>query len=361
MANTMPKITISFVKAAESLISRSARGIVAVILTDAAANTTAMQLELKSAAEIPSSLTAANQTYLKQAFMGCADGRVSRVLCYVCAASTTDFATAYAWLATKRFSWLCLPPTATSTMTAACSTWIEAQRSQNGAIFKAVLPDEAAESERVVDFTTTGIKVGSSTYGAGAFCSRIAGILASTPVTRSVTYTEVPEVEDVTRLTAAGMDTAVAAGKLILFHDGQHVRLGTGVNSLTIVSGDQTEDMKKILIMECRDMIEDDLRRLCAETYIGKLKNNFDSRLTVLTGVKEYFASLEAQTVVASGWNAELDANATRAYLEAASIDTSDMTDDEVLRYDHGTSMFIAISAKILDAIENITITVSAG
>ena len=166
MANTMPKITISFVKAAESLISRSARGIVAVILTDAAANTTAMQLELKSAAEIPSSLTAANQTYLKQAFMGCADGRVSRVLCYVCAASTTDFTTAYAWLATKRFSWLCLPPGATSSMCQACETWLSAQRSQNNAIYKAVLPNDEAEDERVVDFVTGGIKVGSNTYSA---------------------------------------------------------------------------------------------------------------------------------------------------------------------------------------------------
>lgn len=361
MSNTMPKITINFLAAAESLVSRSARGSVAVILRDAAANTTAMKLELKSAADVPATLTAANQTYLKQAFLGCADGRVQRVYCYVLAANATDLANAYAWLATKRFSWLCLPPDATAVMCAACEEWLDAQRSQNNASYKAVLPNDAAENERVVNFATGGIKVGGATYTAAQFCARIAGLLASTPIQRSVTYAELPEVEDVERLTAAAMDTAVAAGKLIAFHDGQRVRLGLGVTSLTIVTPPQTDDMKKILIMECRDMIEDDLRRLCAEQYVGKLKNTYDGRLTVLTGVKEYFTSLEAQTVVQSGWSAALDADAQRAYLEAASIDTSELSDDEVLRYDYGTSMFITVRAKILDAIENITIAVSAG
>ncbi len=361
MANFMPKITINFLAAAESFVSRSARGAVAVILRDAAAKTAALQLELKSAADVPTELTAANQAYLKQAFLGCSDGRVQRVFCCVLPSTATDLSNAYAWLATKRWSYLALPPDATTEMCTACQAWLSAQRSENNAIYKAVLPNTDANSERIVNFVTDGIKVGSSTFSAAQFCSRIAGLLAATPITRSVTYSELPEVEDVTRLTASAMDAAVTAGKLLAFHDGQRVRLGLGVNSLTAPDAGQTDDMKKILIMECRDMIEDDLRRLCAEQYIGKLKNTYDGRLTVLTAVKEYFTTLEAQTVVQSGWSAALDASAQRAYLEAASIDVSEMTDDEVLRCDHGTSMFIAVRAKILDAIENITIAVSAG
>lgn len=362
--NTMPKITINFLAAAESFVSRSARGVVAVILKDAAVNTTPMTLELKSAAEIPTTLTAANQTYLKQAFIGCADGRVSRVYCYVAAAAASSFTAAFAWLATKRFDWMVMPPDANVDECGACESWLAAQRAQNGAIYKAVLA--AADDpnyERVVKFVTYDIKVGGTTFSAGQYCARIAGLLASTPITRSVTYAELPEVEDVHRLTAAAMDEAVLDGELIAFFDGQRVRLGLGVNSLTQFDpgDDKTDDMKKVIIMECRDMIEDDLRRLCAEQYVGRLKNSYDSRLTVLAGVKEYFTSLEAQTVVQSGWSAALDANAQRAYLEAASIDTSEMSDDEVLRYDYGTSMFIAVRAKILDAIENITISVSAG
>lgn len=356
MSNSMPKITITFLNAAETLVSRSARGTVAVILRDAAASGAA---ELRSAAEIPAALTAANKTYLQQAFLGSVSGRVRRVLVYVLAADASDFSTAYAWLATQTFDWLCLPPDATSTMCEACKTWLLAQRSENGAIYKAVLPNYTADCERIVNFDTGGIKVGSVTYTAAQYCARIAGILASTPVTESVTYAALPEVEDVTRLTATAMDAAVAAGKLLAFFDGQTVRLGLGVNSMTTIGATQSADMQKILVMECRDMIEDDLRRLFAGEYIGKLKNVYDGRLTVLTGVKTYFESLETQTVVQPGWTAELDASATRAYLEGASIDTSDMDDDAVLRYNYGTSMFLKVTAKILDAIENITITIS--
>lgn len=358
MANTMPKISIAFRAQAETLAVRSARGSVAVILCDAIAASEEKHYELRSAADIPSGLAAANKTYLQQAFAGCSDGRVTRVLVYVLAATASDFTTAYAWLATQTFDWLVLPPTATNTQAAACKTWIDAQRSENSAVFKAVLPNSAADDSAIVNFITAGIEVGSTTYNAAQYCARIAGILAATPVTRSVTYTPLPEVENVERLTPTAMDTAVGAGKLLAFWDGQQVRLGTGVNSMTTVAAGQTEDMKKILIMECRDLMQDDLRRLCS-AYIGQIKNTFDGRLTVLTAVRTYLETLETMTVVSSGWNAVLDVDATRDYLTAAGIDVSEMSDEEVVAYDYGTSMFIRIDAKLLDAIENITITVN--
>lgn len=49
-------------------------------------------------------------------------------------------------------------------------------------IGKAVLPNVDADDEGVINFTATGIKVGSDEYETGEYCSRIAGVLAGTPI-----------------------------------------------------------------------------------------------------------------------------------------------------------------------------------
>ena len=62
---------------------------------------------------------------------------------------------------------------------------------------KAVLPNIAADHEGIINFTTGDIVVGDKTYTAGQYCSRIAGILAGTPLNVSSTYFVLSEVDDV--------------------------------------------------------------------------------------------------------------------------------------------------------------------
>ena len=57
-------------------------------------------------------------------------------------------------------------------------------------------------------------------------------------MTISCTYAPLPEVSDVGRLTREAMDAAVDAGKFILFHDGEKVKVARGVNSLQTTTQD---------------------------------------------------------------------------------------------------------------------------
>lgn len=346
----MPSITIAFKTAAQAAASRSGRGIMAVIVKDAAASG---GVTVRSAADIPAGLTAANQAFVKRGLMGC-----HTVLLYVLAADG-DLTDALAYMATRYFSWLCVADVTEEEKTEV-KTWLQNQRTMNNAVYKAVLPEFAADFERVVNFSADEIKVGTETLTSTQYTSRVAGILAGLPLTQSATYATMEEVQDIKRLTATAMDEAVAAGKLIAFHDGQTVRLGTAVTSLQTVTDGAPADLMKIHVLEVKDLVESDLRKMIRENYIGKFLNTYANKLVLLTSVKTYLQTLEAEGVIQSGWTAELDTAAQKKYLDSHGVDTANMTDQQILEAATDTSVFLKATLHIFDAIENVAVEICA-
>lgn len=79
------------------------------------------------------------------------------------------------WLGTQKFDYLAGPDDLTAEGAAALKKWVVEQRSDNSAIYKAVLPDTAADSEAIVNFCAQEILAGGETFTAAAYCGRIAG------------------------------------------------------------------------------------------------------------------------------------------------------------------------------------------
>ena len=370
----MPNIDIIFTTAAQSAIQRSQKGTVAVILKDAAA-TGALEV-MTSSVQVPSNLTANNQAYLKRTFLGYVNPP-RKVLCYVLGGEAEDLTEALDWLATQQFDYLAGPPEITPEECSAVKDWILAQRRDNHAIFKAVLPETEADNEAIVNFATNGIKVaaaGATTamvgkskvgaaqlseepYKAADYCSRIAGMLAGTPMTYSCTYAVLSEVEDVTRLTRDAMDEAVDAGKFILFWDGLHVKTGRAVNSLTSIEG-KSDAYKKIKIVETMDLMQTDLRQSIEDSYIGKYANSYDNKMLLLTAIRNYLMGLERDGVLQEGSTVAIDLEAQEQWLTEHGVDVSSMSEAEILQADTGSEVFISISVKILDAIEDVRLTI---
>ena len=67
-------------------------------------------------------------------------------------------------------------------------------RTNKDKMIKAVLPDCTADTEGVINFVNKTIRTKSKTYTTAQYCSRIAGIIAGTPMTISCTYAPLPEV-----------------------------------------------------------------------------------------------------------------------------------------------------------------------
>ena len=109
-------------------------------------------------------------------------------------------------------------------------------------------------------------------------CSRIAGYIAGTPFTQSITYGTLNDLSDCNRLTIAEQDAAVDGGKLVLMHDGEKVKIVRGVNTFKTTTKTKGDSFKKIKIVNIMNLIYDDLMKSIRDDYIGKFNNDYDDK-----------------------------------------------------------------------------------
>lgn len=353
---TMPALTITFQQAGSSAVARSQKGTVALILRDAVAEGTALHYTLTSTAQIPAALGTENEAAIRRAFLGNANPP-KKVLVYVIGAEETITAdsAALTWLATQKFDYLAGPADLTAAEAEAVKTWLVKQRADNHAIYKAVLPETAADSEGVVNFAASGIQAAGETFGAAGYCGRVAGFIAGTPMNQSITYGVLSEVTDINRLTATEMDEAVTAGKLILMHDGEKVKFGRGINSLTTADDDI---WKKIKIVECLDMIQADLRLTIQDNYMGKYTNDYDHKQILVTAVTNYLQSLANDALIDKDFSADIDVDAQEAWLREQGTDTSDMSEQDIREANTSTHVFLVVSLTPVDAMEDVAVRI---
>ena len=351
----LPNINISFTSAAATAIVRSQKGIVGIILRDAAENGAHV---LTGVSQIPAALGTDNKVYITRAFLGYVNPP-RKVIVFVEPDDATTLTEGLAYFATQVFDYLVGPPDISADECAAVVAWIAAQRAL-GVVPKAVLPNTVANSEAVINFAAAGILVGDVSFTAAEYCSRIAGMIAGTPLKMSCTFAPLTEVSDITRLTKAELDAAIDAGKLVLYHDGTKVKLARGVNSLTTTSATKGESFKKIKIVEALDLIGSDIKTIGQDSYIGKYANTYDNKCVLVAAVLDYFKGLEAEVVLkADASTVGIDVAAQAAYLETSGTDTSDMTEMEIKEANTGSQVFLTATISILDAIEDIVLAIT--
>lgn len=355
---TMPTLTVAFKQRASTAAARSQKGIVALIIRDAAAAAKDLQYTLTFAAQIPASLGTANQAAIRRVFTGGVNPP-RKVLVYVMDAEDAIAANSavLTWLATQKFDYLAGPDDLTADEAGVIKTWLTSQRGDYRAVYKAVLPNLAADSEAIVNFTGSGILVGGTTFDAAGYCGRIAGLIAGTPMTQSITYAALPEVEDIDRMTSLAMDTAVGKGQLVLYHDGEKVKCGRGVNSLTTVTG-KSDIWKKIKIVELLDMVQQDIRLTIQDNYIGRLPNTYDNKLQLVTAISVYLQGLAKDGLIADDFTCGIDVDAQDAWLQEQGTPTVDMSEQEIKEANTGTHVFLTIYINPIDAMEDVAVSI---
>ena len=342
----LPKILIEFKTLAETLITRSERGIVAVILKDN--SNTALTHTYGSESEITKShYTAANLNLLSLAFLGTpAKVIVERV------GTDGTIDEALERLKNKKWSYLAVPGIVDEELDTVVN-FIKEQRSTYHKSFKAILPNVAADNEGIINFATDNIKAGGKTYTTAEFSMRIAGILAGLPLNRSATYYTLPEVESIQE--SETPDTDVDNGKLILINDGTKIKIARGVNSLTSTTETKGDDFKKIKIVEAVDMIRDDIRTTFEDDFVGKVENSYDNKIIFIAAINKYFTDLASNGVLYSQFEnkAEIDIESTRAWLSQKK-DVSAWDDEAIKTANTDTYVFVKANIQIQDAIEDL-------
>lgn len=354
----LPDLVLEFTQKASSVIERSSRGVVCLLLND----TTGTQAvtpysDLLEVAE--EDWTAENYKYLRLAFLG----KPSQVLAVrgEAASGAVDVQKSLPLFGCLNFDYFAFPE-CTAADAEALGSFFDTQKRTKYKKWKAVLPKAAADSAAVINLATDGITIlmdgQAEAVTTAAYTARIAGLLAGLPLTQSSTYCVLDEVVDV--IQAEDPDAAVDAGELVIIFDGEKFKIGRGVTSLVTPSDSMPEDFKKIKLVESADIVRTDILTTFEDTYVGKRINNYDNKQMFIGAVMTYFKSLEDVLVDKdAGYSVALDTEANRKYAEEHGTDTTGMTELDINRLNTGSLLAIAANVKFLDAMEDLHMQVA--
>lgn len=344
----LPNILIEFKTTASTAIQRGDRGIVLVMAKGAE---TSKVTKMSDITEIPAALDATTKAYVERAFLG-GQNPVKRVILV----EADTVANGLALAEKEKFDYLAAPYNATSEEVTAAATFIKGLRDNKNIRVKAVLPNIKADHEGIINFTTENIVAGETTYTAAQYCSRIAGLLAGTPLSVSATYYVLPEVEDVPKFTRDDLDKKINNGEFVLFHDGEKVKVGRAVNSLTTLGTQKSEDYQSIKIVDIMDLIYNDIKATCEDNYIGKYANTYDNKCLLIVSMSAYLEALRDEELLDTDISVGIDLDAQRSWLKAKGVAVDEMSEAEIKKANTGTNVFLQASYKILNAIEDISV-----
>ena len=325
---------------------------------------------LRSVDEIPtgdSAFSAENTAYIERAFIG----SPSKVIIYTMDTTAESYDEATKYFATQKVNYIVGAPDLTTEEATKLATWVKGIRKNSVRRPVAVLPKTAGDSRGVINFevvnssATNKIEVGEKQYTEAEYCSRIAGLLAGLDLRVSATYKPLTEVTAIPLVDSdEEVDTAIDAGKLTLYNDGERVVIARGVNSLTTVTEVETADLQKIKINAIQDQIEGDIYSTINKSYIGNYSNSYDNKCLLITAIKGYLRGLEA-TEGGKGWlkadssTMEINVAKQKQYLESIGVDTSEMDEQAIKEANTGSHVFLKGTISILDAIEDVDIFIN--
>ena len=363
MANKMPSVLVAFKEKGITAIKRSERGIVLLILEDDTTKVKKLQDTLYTVDDIPEEISDANKEQIELSMEGYQVAPKKVVTYYInppAKDAEQDYTGVLKSIENVRFDYLVIPNISES-KTTEIATWIKQMRTVKDICVKAVLPNCPADDYGVINFTNSVIKTKTKSYTTAQYCSRVAGIIAGTPLTISCTYAPAPELIEVESQTKDEMDARVGKGEFFFFNDGEKIKVARGVNSYVTTMQGKGEDFQKIKMVDIMDMIHDDIKTTGHDSYIGKYANSYDNRCLLITAINGYFDGLELDGLLERGQNnAYVNIAATKVWLESNGLYTRDelaaMKDIDIKYANIHDNVFVGADLSILDAIENIKV-----
>lgn len=347
----LPEIFIAFETAAVTAVTRSARGALAVALADGGGReggSAPSAAAYRTLAEVPEEdYTPENYRLLKLAFRA----GPSKVLVLRTAGKETE---SFALLEKTPFDWLAAPGLDQDR----AISFIKGQRAKGIGVKLVAANASAPDHEGIVNLRASGLELEDGPIETKDYAVRVAGLLAALPLTRSATYAQLAEV--VSCGAVEDPDKAVDRGELIIVPGRDGYRLGRAVNSFTSTTVDKAAPFQKIKIVEGIDLIRTDIARAFESGYIGRVLNDYDNKLLLVTAINAYLRGLEGDVLDKTADNrCFISLDGQKTYLEARGTDTGGMKDAEILRANTGSEVFLDARLTFCDAMEDLCLRIS--
>lgn len=151
------------------------------------------------------------------------------------------------------------------------------------------------------------------------------------------------------------MNSKVNTGELIIFRDGNTIRLGRAVNSFTSVTEEKSEIYSKIELVETMDEASTDLVQTIKNNWLGQYKNSYNNKCLLISACQEYLDELIKKDIFESA-TIGINVAANKKFLEEKGIDTTVMTEEEIKKAATNQFVFLKITGKMLEAMEDFEI-----
>lgn len=353
----LPVISVEFKKLAATALTRSVRGILAVVIQDSTSDVSWTSKTFTSLDEVDANeFTSENYKILARAFLA-----APYQVIVVRVGSEGTMETAQEILDKLIYNWVCAVP---ANFQSGLVTYVKSINTPRRIhkVKALVYNQTSADDMHIVSVANGTVTLtGGDTVTMTNYLPRLAGLLAACPMDQSVTYAALDDLEAVADV--SNLDTSIDGGSLCLVRDDNVIRIARGVNTLQTVSGDVTEDMKKIAVVEAMDLIQEDIIRTFKTYYLGKRKNTADNQALFVADVSSYLRALAEEGVVNKdeAISVSVDVAAMRAAWEAAGVSTANMTDAQVKKKPYRAQVFVSAQAHILDAMEDMTMVFTMG
>jgi Phage tail sheath protein subtilisin-like domain/Phage tail sheath C-terminal domain len=301
-----PGVWVNFTEAAASSVEGS-DGVVAIVKKKYNATAEPGTIyEFTGDGEAKAIIGVSNLADITRAFQGGA----SKVIVYTQPAESVDYSDAQQQFELQFFEALTFDHALTAGEVADWKAWLKTQEENENRheMFYGAATDEdvaAGIARSVVDKSETVTNiinapvVGGATLSSMEIAPFVAGAWASTPLSGSITYLEVPDATDVNvRLSAAQVREALAAGAIVFEYTGRNVRVVRGVT--TAGTSLKRTAVKHTAAREWKFLIEN--------KYIGKVPNGPNQRLSMRADLNEFLRLWESQGIIeADTWNVQVE------------------------------------------------------
>lgn len=359
MAIKQPNIDIAFKQKATSSIEKSERGIAILILKNDATEGCPAYKEFKDITEleaIKSKYSADNQQAIKDVFVF----PPSKVI--VVNADTVANALVEIEKNTPT-GWITVANGVAEDFTALIS-WVKSKESQKKTYKAITFNGTSTDCKHIVNFTNAKV-VFNDTRGevdGSQYLPSLLGILAYCGGNnRSCTYFKCTNLVKVEGF--ADIDKELVKGDLVLFNDTNYVRICQGINTLITLDGNKdTEDMQFIETVECMDMIQDDIRDVFKETYLGTYKNKLDNQMLLISAINGYFKELADADILDPEYEniASIDVKLQKeAWVSSGKSEANEWDDAKIKNSTFKRDVYLNGDIKILGSMTNLKFDIS--
>lgn len=314
------EVRISFVERAATAIQRSQRGNVLLVVKDDTAGADIVEFNLGDSVNDSNLIDTNTKGFVNLAFVGAP----LKVIVVKIATSETDLSDATALMGGINYDYAAAPEGSSAEMTELSNFHKAEAQIKKGK--RCVVHNVDADSEFVINLTTTGIEVNGVDTSTAAFTARLAGVLAQLPMTQSVDGYEFTDVTNFTESTDPDAD--VEAGKFILGFVNNKVKPLAENNSLTTTTATKGEAHQSIKGVDTMSIIRRDIDATWTDNYQSVRLNSYSQNVAWHQAVQAYMVGLQQEGALDPDQpvTAGYDVDAKILYLQGRGVDTSTMS-----------------------------------